>query len=186
MAKNKELEAVVSFVGNIDPSLSKAVEGAKKQLGGINLKAIAAGAAVGGIAVATGKAVAGAAGYLKDLGAEFDEAFDAIRVGTKVKTIGGFIGTVKMIDNNNKTFVLDISAQEDGSAMVTLDRSAIYMVMTPAVEGSIGTSAVAGGADAVAMDDAEMDAKSADKKSKNQEGSDDIANGAENSNDLQI
>ena len=82
MAKNKELEAVVSFVGNIDPSLSKAVEGAKKQLGGINLKAIAAGAAVGGIAVATGKAVAGAAGYLKDLGAEFDEAFDAIRVGT--------------------------------------------------------------------------------------------------------
>ena len=90
------------------------------------------------------------------------EMVDAIRVGTKVKTIGGFIGTVKMIDNNNKTFVLDISAQEDGSAMVTLDRSAIYMVMTPAVEGSIGTSAVAGGADAVAMDDAEMDA---DRKS---------------------
>ena len=59
MAKNKELEAVVSFAGNIDPSLSIAVEGAKKQLGGINLKAIAAGAAVGGIAVAPGKAGAG-------------------------------------------------------------------------------------------------------------------------------
>lgn len=82
MAKNKELEAVVNFVGNIDPSLSKAVEGAKKQLGGINLKAVAAGAAVGGIAIATGKAVGKAAGYLKDLGAEFDAAYDSIRVGT--------------------------------------------------------------------------------------------------------
>lgn len=82
MAGNKQLEAVVDFVGNIDPSLSKAIEGAKKQLGGINLKAVAAGAAVGGIAIATGKAVASAAGYLKDLGAEFDEAFDSIRVGT--------------------------------------------------------------------------------------------------------
>lgn len=82
MAAKKQLEAVVDFVGNIDPSLSKAIDGAKKQLDGINLKAVAVGAAAAGIAVATGKAVAKAAGYLKDLGAEFDDAYDSIRVGT--------------------------------------------------------------------------------------------------------
>ena len=40
------------------------------------------GAAVGGIAVATGKAVVEAGKYLKDLGSQFDEAADAIRIGT--------------------------------------------------------------------------------------------------------
>lgn len=40
------------------------------------------GAAVGGIAVATGKAVVEAGKYLKDLGSQFDGAADAIRIGT--------------------------------------------------------------------------------------------------------
>lgn len=84
MAKNKELEAVVSFVGNIDPSLSKAVEGAKKQLGGINLKAIAVGAAVGGIAIATGKAVIEAGKYLNDLGDDYNKALNQLSASTGV------------------------------------------------------------------------------------------------------
>ena len=46
------------------------------------MKALAVGAAVGGIAVATGKAVVEAGKYLKDLGSQFDEAADAIRIGT--------------------------------------------------------------------------------------------------------
>lgn len=82
MAKNKELEAVVSFVGNIDPSLSKAVECAKKQLGGINLKAIAVGAAVGGIAIATGKAVIEAGKYLNDLGDDYNKALNQLSAST--------------------------------------------------------------------------------------------------------
>ena len=102
--KGKELQAVVNLAGSIDPSLGKAIESAQKKISGLNVKALAVGAAVGGIAVATGKAVVEAgkylkdlgsqfavatgkavveAGkYLKDLGSQFDEAADAIRIGT--------------------------------------------------------------------------------------------------------
>jgi phage-related minor tail protein len=82
VAKNKVLEAVVDVAGSIDPSLGKAIEGATKKIGGLNIKALAVGAAMGGIAVATGKAVLEAGKYLKDLGAAFDGATDAIRIGT--------------------------------------------------------------------------------------------------------
>ena len=80
--KGKELQAVVNLVGSIDPSLGKAIESAQKKISGLNVKALAVGAAVGGIAVATGKAVVEAGKYLKDLGSQFDEAADAIRIGT--------------------------------------------------------------------------------------------------------
>lgn len=80
--KEKELQAVVNLAGSIDPSLGKAIESAQKKISGLNVKALAVGAAVGGIAVATGKAVVEAGKYLKDLGSQFDEAADAIRIGT--------------------------------------------------------------------------------------------------------
>ena len=80
--KGKELQAVVNLAGSIDPSLGKAIESAQKKISDLNVKALAVGAAVGGIAVATGKAVVEAGKYLKDLGSQFDEAADAIRIGT--------------------------------------------------------------------------------------------------------
>lgn len=80
--KGKELQAVVNLAGSIDPSLGKAIESAQKKISGLNVKTLAVGAAVGGIAVATGKAVVEAGKYLKDLGSQFDEAADAIRIGT--------------------------------------------------------------------------------------------------------
>lgn len=80
--KGKELQAVVNLAGSIDPSLGKAIESAQKKISGLNVKALAVGAAVGGIAVAIGKAVVEAGKYLKDLGSQFDEAADAIRIGT--------------------------------------------------------------------------------------------------------
>lgn len=80
--KGKKLQAVVNLAGSIDPSLGKAIESAQKKISGLNVKALAVGAAVGGIAVATGKAVVEAGKYLKDLGSQFDEAADAIRIGT--------------------------------------------------------------------------------------------------------
>lgn len=80
--KGKVLQAVVNLAGSIDPSLGKAIESAQKKISGLNVKAHAVGAAVGGIAVATGKAVVEAGKYLKDLGSQFDEAADAIRIGT--------------------------------------------------------------------------------------------------------
>lgn len=80
--KGKELQAVVNLAGSIAPSLGKAIESAQKKISGLNVKALAVGAAVGGIAVATGKAVVEAGKYLKDLGSQFDGAADAIRIGT--------------------------------------------------------------------------------------------------------
>ena len=82
MANGKTMQAVVNLAGSIDPSLGKAIEQAQKKISGLNVKAQAVGAAVGGIAVATGKAVIEAGKYMKDLGASFDDAADAIRIGT--------------------------------------------------------------------------------------------------------
>ncbi len=82
MAKGKIMQAVVSLAGTIDPSLGSAIGQAQSKISGLNVKALAVGAAVGGIAVATGKAVVEAGKYLKDLGSAFDGAADAIRVGT--------------------------------------------------------------------------------------------------------
>ena len=82
MANGKTMQAVVNLAGSIDPSLGKAIEQAQKKISGLNVKALAVGAAVGGIAVATGKAVIEAGKYMKDLGASFDDAADAIRIGT--------------------------------------------------------------------------------------------------------
>ena len=82
MANGKTMQAVVNLAGSIDQSLGKAIEQAQKKISGLNVKALAVGAAVGGIAVATGKAVVEAGKYMKDLGASFDDAADAIRIGT--------------------------------------------------------------------------------------------------------
>lgn len=66
MANGKTMQAVVNLAGSIDPSLGKAIEQAQKKISGLNVKALA---------VEAGK-------YMKDLGASFDDAADAIRIGT--------------------------------------------------------------------------------------------------------
>lgn len=80
--KNKALQAIVEVAGSISPTLGKSVKDVVSKLDGINVKALASGAAIGGIAIATGKAVMEAGKYLADLGGQFDEATDAIRIGT--------------------------------------------------------------------------------------------------------
>lgn len=82
MAKGKVLQTVVDISGEISPTLGKTIDGVSKKLSGISGTALAVGGAVGGIAVATGKAVLKAADYLVDLGKSFDSAYDAIRIGT--------------------------------------------------------------------------------------------------------
>lgn len=79
---SKQLEAVVSIAGNINPSLSRSIKKATDKLSGLNAKALAIGAAVGAGAAAIGKAVFEAGKYLADLGGKFDKAEDAIRIGT--------------------------------------------------------------------------------------------------------
>lgn len=82
MAKGKTLQSIVEIAGSISPTLGKAVSGAVGIVDKLNLKALAVGAAVGGIAIGTGKAVVEASKYLVDLGGKFDEVTDSIRIGT--------------------------------------------------------------------------------------------------------
>lgn len=82
MAKNKILQAVVSFAGTIDPTLGKAMEEVSGHLDKVNWKAVAVGAAVGGVAVATGKAVASAGKYLADLGDDWNTTMNQLSAST--------------------------------------------------------------------------------------------------------
>ena len=75
MNNSHVMETVVKLAGSIDPSLAKSIQEANVKIGKLNIKAIAMGAAFAG-------AVAVATKALYDLGAEFDNAYDAIRVGT--------------------------------------------------------------------------------------------------------
>ena len=82
MAKNKMLQAVVSLARTIDPSLGKALDDVTGKLENVNWKAVAVGGAVGGIAVATGKAVVEAGKYLADLGNEYNTAINQLSAAT--------------------------------------------------------------------------------------------------------
>lgn len=82
MAKNKMLQAVVSLAGTIDPSLGKALDDVTGKLEKVDWKAVTVGGAVGGIAVATGKAVVEAGKYLDDLGNEYNTAINQLSAAT--------------------------------------------------------------------------------------------------------
>ncbi len=66
---------------------------------------------------------------------EAQKMMDSLTTGTKVKTIGGFIGEIKSIDG--ATIVLDLSPNGDGSNLCTLDKSAIYTVMQVGQNGQV-------------------------------------------------
>lgn len=80
--KNKIMQAVVSFAGTIDPSLGKAMDNVAGHLDKVNWKAVAVDAAVGGIAVATGKAVVEAGKYLAELGDDYNKAMNQLSAST--------------------------------------------------------------------------------------------------------
>lgn len=111
MAKGKAMQAVVNLAGSIDPSLGKAIEQAQNKISGLNIKALAAGAAVGGIAVATGKAVVDAGKYLKDLGGDFKEATNTIRIGTGAtgEALDGLLGDFDEVYKSVPTTMEDAS-----------------------------------------------------------------------------
>lgn len=82
MASSKTLQAIVEIAGSLSPTLGKAAEKAQQSLEGINLKAVAVGAGIAAAGVAIGKATIEAGKYLVDLGGEFDNVVDTIRIGT--------------------------------------------------------------------------------------------------------
>ena len=66
---------------------------------------------------------------------EAQKMMDALTAGTKVKTIGGFIGEIKSINGNE--IVIDLSPNQDGSNLCVLDKSAIYTVMQAGSNGQL-------------------------------------------------
>lgn len=99
MAQSKMLQAIVEIAGSISPTLGKSIEEATGKLDGLNLKAIAVGAAVGGIAVATGKAVIEAGAYLAELGDDYNQAMNDLSattgaVGEELEGLGDVVKTV--------------------------------------------------------------------------------------------
>ena len=75
MAQGKEMEAILKIVGNLDPSLEKAVSGATKAISGIGKgMAVAGGAVVAGLAAATTAAVAFGAEAVK-AASSYEQAF---------------------------------------------------------------------------------------------------------------
>lgn len=96
------------------------------------------------------------------------EMMNSIKTGTKIRTIGGFVGIIKAIDNQQNVFVLDISANLDGSMLVTIDKGAVYNVIaTPDGVPVSNETAVAAQKEApIAADDEVADAESAEKKAR--------------------
>lgn len=82
MAKGKVLQTVIDIAGEISPTLGKSLGQVSDKLEGMNMKAVAAGAAVGAIAVGTGKAVIDATKYLANLGDAYNSAVNDIAAGT--------------------------------------------------------------------------------------------------------
>lgn len=80
--KNKILQTVVEIAGNVSPTLGSSVQDVLKQLDKVNVKALAIGGAVAGGCVAAAKLAYKAGKYLVGLGTQFDDAQDAIRIGT--------------------------------------------------------------------------------------------------------
>ena len=81
-SKGKVLETVVQIAGEISPTLGKTLGGVMDQLDGVNVKALAAGAATAGIVIAVGKAALEAGKYLGALGGEYNSAVNDISAAT--------------------------------------------------------------------------------------------------------
>lgn len=99
MAKGKVLQTIIDISGEISPTLGKSLKAVEKHLEGVNLKALAVGAAIGGIAVGTGAAVAKAGKYLANLGDDYNSAVNDIAastglIGDELESMGDVIKNV--------------------------------------------------------------------------------------------
>ena len=79
---NKVLQTVVEIAGSTSPTLGNAVSKAVKLLGNVNVAAVAASAAGVAAVVGIAKAAVKATKELVNLGTEFDNVNDTIRIGT--------------------------------------------------------------------------------------------------------
>ena len=82
MAKGKVLQTIIDIAGEISPTLGKSLDTVSDKIEGVNVAAVAAGAAVGAIAVGTAKAVIDATKSLAKLGDAYNSAVNDIAAGT--------------------------------------------------------------------------------------------------------
>ena len=99
MAKGKVLQTIIDISGEISPTLGKSLDAVTKHLEGVNVKALAVGAAITGVAVGTGVAVAKAGKHLAKLGDEYNSAMNDISastglVGEELEAMGDAIKNV--------------------------------------------------------------------------------------------
>ena len=57
---------------------------------------------------------------------EQDEILNAVKPGSKVKTIGGICGIVAEVNAEESTFVLETGSEATGKCFIKFDRQAIY------------------------------------------------------------
>ncbi len=82
MAKGKVLQTIIDIAGEISPTLGRSLDTVTDKLEGVNIKAVAAAGAIGGIALVTGMAVVGAVKHLAELGDAYNSAVNDISAGT--------------------------------------------------------------------------------------------------------
>lgn len=82
MGKGKEMEAIIKISGELAPSVGKSIEKLQGKMGGINKKAHMVGAGLAAFSAAAIAATAKAGKALLELGKQFDEVQDSIRIGT--------------------------------------------------------------------------------------------------------
>lgn len=103
---------------------------------------------------------------------EAQQMMQSIRVGKKIKTIGGFVGEIVSIDEKNGTMELNVGSSSS-PVIVVVDKGAIYTVLNPDIPVQQQTEVKADEnvvPSAVTADDAEQDAvveeKAAEKRAK--------------------
>lgn len=98
--KGKVLETAISLVGKIDPSLEKAMTEAQNRLEGVNVKALAVGAAVG---TAVGVGVVKGSKYLAQLGNDYNKSLNSLQAqtGATAAEMQDFGDVIKDVYKNN-------------------------------------------------------------------------------------
>ena len=140
MAKGKVLQTIVDIAGEISPTLGKSLGTVSEKLDGVNMKAVAAGAAVGAIAVGTAKAVIEATKYLTKLGDEYNSAVNDIAAGTGLvgKELEGMADVLKDVYGSNFG-----ESMEDAAAGITAVYQATGLTEDALAEATKGAYALA-------------------------------------------
>lgn len=140
MAKGKVLQTIIDIGGEISPTLGKSLDTVSDRLEGVNIKAVAAGAAIGGIAIATGKAVIGATKYLSNLGDAYNSAVNDIAAGTGLvgEELEGMSDVLKDVYGSNFG-----DSMEDAAAGITAMYQATELTGEALAETTKGAYALA-------------------------------------------